>query len=176
MQHCTEIRAVKCAIPRGIHQVLKNWLSMLIDPDVLDFTSQSLLYSITAKEKGMRQKDSIYLMYYIKRKLSQSNILSCWNKLFSLNWSSIYATCFLFPRWPSTYFVRIREYSLSHSAWQGKCRHRHQKNECGADGWTVPDLPDQAVFSSTAWSRSILMADAWAINTRRKSPFSYFHL
>lgn len=40
---------------------------MLIDPDVLDFTSQSLLYSITGKEKGMRQKGSIYLMYYIKK-------------------------------------------------------------------------------------------------------------
>lgn len=43
---------------------------MLIDPDVLDFTSQSPLHSITVKEKEMRKKDSICLMYYIKRKLS----------------------------------------------------------------------------------------------------------
>lgn len=56
------------------------------------------------------------------------------------------------------YFVRNREYLLSHYAWQRQCRHRQQKNKHGTDGWTVCDLPGQAVFRSTAGSLSVLMA------------------
>lgn len=81
------------------------------------------------------------------------------NKLLNLNWSSIYSTFFfLFPKWLSTYFVRRRACSLSHSAWQRTRRHRHQKNEGSTDGWMVSDLVDQAGLSSTAWGLSALMA------------------
>lgn len=87
---------------------------------------------------------------------------------------------FLFTEWLSTYFVRTREYSLSHSAWQRKRGHRHQKNEGSTDGWAVSDPSDQAGLSSTAWGLSALMAwwsagpPEWSINEEKNHGLTIF--